>query len=71
MHLLKRELLRVIPISLVAGAAIELFMIKTGFYEVATRLEGERRAERALQEKEAAQRMKELRIKFDLSKKDT
>lgn len=66
MQFLKRELLRVVPVCLLVGSSIELFMIHTGFYDIVTRLEGERRAERALQEKEQAQRMKELNIKFEI-----
>ena len=34
----------VAAVSFVVGASMELFMIKTGFYEIATRKEAERRA---------------------------
>jgi hypothetical protein len=66
MQRLKVELLRVVVLSVIAGSSIELFMIKTGFYDIVTRLEGERRAERALREKELSERMKALNIKFDV-----
>jgi hypothetical protein len=68
MQQLKRELLRVIPLCLLMGSSIELFMIKTGFYDIVTRLEGERKAERLLQEREREKRMRELNIKFDIPK---
>ena len=41
----KVALARVVPVCFVLGASMELFMIKTGFYEIVTRKEGERRAE--------------------------
>jgi hypothetical protein len=66
MQLLKRELMRVIPICFVIGSSVELFMIQTGFYDIVTRKEGERRAERLALEKERDLRLKELRIKLDL-----
>ena len=65
MKLLGRELLRVVPLCFVVGASIELFMNNTGFYDVALRKEGERRAERSIQEKERLQRIRELQIKFE------
>jgi hypothetical protein len=68
MQQLKRELLRVIPLCLLMGSSIELFMIKTGFYDIVTRLEGERKAERLLQQREREKRMRELNIKFDIPK---
>ena len=68
MQQLKRELVRVVSLGIIFGASIELFMIKTGFYDIVTRLEGERRAERMLQEKEQLKRMKELNIKFEIEK---
>ena len=37
---------RVMPIGFVVGASMEAFMYFTGFWEVATRKEAERRAER-------------------------
>ena len=41
-----------------AGAGIELFMIKTGFYEVVTRIEADRQYEQAqLLEEKKRQRM--------------
>lgn len=70
MQLLKRELLRVVPIAFVIGSSIELFMIHTGFYEIVTKKEGERRAERILLEKERLQRVRDLQIKFDEHKNE-
>lgn len=66
MQQLKRELVRVVAFGLIVGSSIELFMIKTGFYDIVTRLEGERRAERVLREKELSERMKQLNIKFEV-----
>ncbi len=40
-------------------------MINTGFYDIVTKKEGERRAERLTLERERLQRIKELQIKFD------
>lgn len=68
MQLLKRELLRVVPLCFVVGSSFELFMIQTGFYDVALRKEGERLAERSALEKERLERIKKLQIKFDDSK---
>ena len=65
MKLLQQQLLRVVPVCFVMGASIELFMIKTGFYEIVTMKEAERRAERALQERERIARLKALNIKLD------
>eukprot|EP01039_Chlorochromonas_danica_P003004 gene3004-3278_t len=46
MHGILSDLKRVVPICFVTGAAMELFMIKTGFYDIVTRKEAERRLER-------------------------
>jgi len=43
----KVTLTRVVPVGLVIGAAMETFMYYTGFWNVATRKEAERRAEAA------------------------
>ncbi|KAJ1424270.1 hypothetical protein B484DRAFT_331293 [Ochromonadaceae sp. CCMP2298] len=66
MQLLKRELLRVVPICLVIGSSMELFMIKTGFYDIVTRKEGERRAERVALDQQRVERMKKLNVKFEM-----
>lgn len=47
---------------------MELFMIKTGFYEIVTQKEAERRAARIEAEELKLKRMKELNIVF---KKDS
>jgi hypothetical protein len=36
---------KIIPVFFLVGVGIETFMIKTGFYDIVTRKEGERRAE--------------------------
>eukprot|EP00953_Heterococcus_sp_UTEX-ZZ885_P002603 1922-Heterococcus_DN1.PRE.3 len=41
---LRNALKLVVPASFVTGACMELFMIETGFYDVATRKEAERQA---------------------------
>mmetsp|Transcript_5993 Transcript_5993/g.10264 ORF Transcript_5993/g.10264 Transcript_5993/m.10264 type:complete len:110 (+) Transcript_5993:108-437(+) len=41
-----KQAVRIAPVFFVLGAAMELFMIKTGFYEIVTRKEAERRLER-------------------------
>lgn len=45
--------------------SIQLFMINTGFYDIALRKEAERRAERLNDEERRKKRMQELNIKFD------
>ena len=40
-----RRLAVVAPTMFVVGASMEMFMIKTGFYEIVTRKEAERRLE--------------------------
>jgi len=61
--------LKVVPICFTVGAAIELFMIKTGFYTIVTRKESERLTERFYQEQIQIQRLKELGIDFDRKEK--
>lgn len=36
--------MRLVPAAFLAGAAVELFMVKTGFYEIVTRKQAERDA---------------------------
>jgi hypothetical protein len=60
-----RLLLKVCAGSAAVGAGMELFMIKTGFYETATRKEAERRQERAQEEAALRQRLARLNIDFD------
>ena len=62
MGVLIRDLLRIIPLGVAVGAAAELFMVKTGFYAIVTRKEGERRLERQM-EREAYQAEREARRK--------
>lgn len=56
----KRDFARIIPICFVTGAAIELFMINTGFYRIVTIKEGERRAVRAQEEAAKQERLRQL-----------
>ncbi len=46
---LRPILSKIIPLGLVVGASMELFMIKTGFYEIVTKNEAERRLAATLQ----------------------
>lgn len=55
-----RNLLRIVPSCFLVGAGIEFFMIHTGFYEIVTRKEGERRAQQLLEEQERRERLKRL-----------
>jgi len=54
---------KVAALSFVFGAGIELFMIKTGFYDIVTRLETERRLENL----EAQRQYKELQGKVPMN----
>ena len=58
-------LLKVCAGSAVIGAGMELFMIKTGFYDIVTRKEAERRQERDQEEAALRQRLAGLKIDFD------
>ena len=66
---MKQTLIRVIPTSFIIGASIELFMIHTGFYDIVTRKEAERRVENILAIEKRQKRLKELNIKFDSNNK--
>ncbi|CAI5736894.1 unnamed protein product [Hyaloperonospora brassicae] len=37
---------KLVPLCFVTGAAVEVFMVKTGFYEIVTLKEAERRQQR-------------------------
>jgi hypothetical protein len=52
----------VVPVSFCIGAAMEMFMIQTGFYDIVTQKEGERMEERIGAEAAARERLKELKI---------
>jgi hypothetical protein len=62
---MKQALLRTVPAFFVIGAGMELFMIKTGFYDIVTRKEGERTAERKSEEDRMREKMNKLGIKFE------
>ena len=46
---LRATLLRVVPACFVVGASMEFFMVKTGFYDIVTNTEMQRREEAAEQ----------------------
>jgi hypothetical protein len=56
---------RVVPACFVLGAAMEGFMIKTGFYDIVTRKEGERRVQRDQEVTRKRARMRELKMKME------
>lgn len=62
---MREHLMKVVPIGFLAGIAMELFMINTGFYRIVGQKEAERRYERAQEESALQERMKRLNIKFD------
>ena len=62
-QLLKSILIRVVPAGFVLGGCMELFMIKTGFYNTALRLEAERRATFDDQMERQSKRVEELKKK--------
>jgi hypothetical protein len=47
---------------------MELFMIKTGFYDIVTRKEAERRAEQIIATERRQKRLKALQVDFEISK---
>ncbi len=57
-------LVKLIPVSFVVGGLMEIFMCKTGFYEITTGLEADKRAARAEEDFRKRQRMIELGIKI-------
>ena len=61
--------LKVCAGSAAIGAGMELFMIKTGFYDTATRKEAERRQQKAQEEAALRQRLARLKIDFDSGEK--
>jgi endonuclease YncB( thermonuclease family) len=58
--MISKDLARFVPICFLAGASIELFMIKTGFYQIVTRKEAERRLQYAYEEESKFERMKKI-----------
>ena len=60
-----KTLAKVVPVSFGLGMAMELFMIRTGFYDIVTRKEAERRVEQIIEEERRARRLKALDISFD------
>ena len=62
---LLHDLKIVVPVCLAIGAGMELFMIKTGFYNVAVRKASERKEEADQEVLRRQRRLKELSIEFD------
>lgn len=56
---------RIVPLSFFVGAGIETFMYFTGFYDIVTHKEAERREEVLKEQLKAQERLKRLNIKFD------
>jgi len=56
---------KVVPACFALGAGMELFMIKTGFYDIVTRKEGERQAEQRADEQRMRQKMAALHVRFE------
>ena len=61
-----RKFLFVSSSSLILGASMELFMIKTGFYDIVTRKESERQHERMIEQERQSKRMNELKLKYNI-----
>ena len=66
---MQKLLIRLVPVCFGLGAFMELFMIKTGFYEIVTRKEAERRAEQIIATEQRQKRLKALQVDFEISKK--
>ncbi len=56
---------RIVPLSFFVGAGMETFMYYTGFYDIVTHKEAERRDEILKEQSKAKERLKKLNIKFD------
>ena len=59
---MRKHLLILLPVSFVIGSSVELFMIKTGFYEIVTKKHSERLQNKINEENRQIDRMKELGI---------
>ncbi len=59
---MRKHLLMLLPVSFVIGSSVELFMIKTGFYEIVTKKHSERLQITINEENRQIDRMKELGI---------
>ena len=59
---MRKHLLILLPVSFVIGSSVELFMIKTGFYEIVTKKHSERLQIKINEENRQIDRMKELGI---------
>ena len=59
---MRNHVILLLPISFVIGGSVELFMIKTGFYEIVTKKHSERLQIKINEENRQIERMKELGI---------
>ena len=55
---------RIIPASFIVGGCMEAFMVYTGFYDIVTHKEAERRDAMLQEQLKAKERLKKLNIKF-------
>ncbi|ETV83609.1 hypothetical protein H257_04302 [Aphanomyces astaci] len=56
---LKPFLVKLVPVCFVVGAGVELFMVKTGFYDIVTKNEAEVRAQKRAERNEYLLRKRE------------
>jgi len=59
---MRNHVILLLPLSFVIGGSVELFMIKTGFYEIVTKKHSERLQIKINEENRQIERMKELGI---------
>lgn len=62
----KRTILIVGGSSFMIGAAMELFMVKTGFYDIVTRKESERQNDRKVEQERQSKKFEELKAKYNI-----
>lgn len=62
----KRTILIVGGSSFMIGAAMELFMVKTGFYDIVTRKESERQNDRKVEQERQNKKFEELKAKYNI-----
>ncbi len=61
---MKRLLIRLVPACFIIGAAMEFFMIKTGFYNIVTSKEAQRYHDADLDRLRRKKRMEEIKLEF-------
>ncbi len=62
---MKDVLFKVVPACFLIGASMELFMLKTGFYDIVGRKASERLTSQREEEERIKQKMAKLNISFD------